>query len=52
MINKQVIQERLDKIIKEQEQLKNMLLAYDGAIQESKYWLGQINVEDNAEQPS
>lgn len=51
-MKKETIQERLDKITKEQEQLKNMLIAYDGAIQECKFWLGQVNVEDNTEQPS
>lgn len=50
-MDKQILQERLDKLKSEQDRIKNMIMAYDGAIQECQYWLEQ-DVKDNAEQSS
>lgn len=42
-MNKEQIQNRLDLLEKEREQLKATVLAYEGAIQESKHWLEELD---------
>lgn len=42
-MNKDLILERIKTLETEQEQVKATLSAYSGALQESRYWLDQIN---------
>jgi len=48
-MTKEQLQERLNKLIGERAAYITM---YDGAIQECKHWLEQLDVKDNTEQPS
>jgi predicted nuclease with TOPRIM domain len=41
-MNKEKLEERLKTLETEQAQLKNNLVAYEGAIQDCKYWLEQL----------
>ena len=41
-ITKEKIQERLDQLLKEQEQARSTLLAYEGAIQDCRYWFKEF----------
>jgi len=41
-MTKEKIQERLKTLENEREQMKTTLIAYEGAIQDCKYWLEQL----------
>lgn len=41
-MNKELIQERIKLLEQEREQARNTLIAYEGAIQDCKYWLEQV----------
>lgn len=41
-MTKEKIQERLKTLENEREQMKTTLIAYEGAIQDCKYWLEQM----------
>jgi len=42
-MTKEDLQTRITKLTQEREQLKITLAAYEGAIQESNYWLSELN---------
>lgn len=42
-MTKEEIQDRIKTLETEREQLRATLLAYDGALQESKHWLEQLD---------
>ena len=42
-MNKEQIQKRLDELTKSKEQLAQNLLAHEGAIQDCKFWLQELN---------
>jgi len=50
-MNKEQIEDRLKTLTSEREQLKNNLIAYEGAMQDCKYWLEQLEkpVEETKE---
>lgn len=43
-MTKEQVQARLELLVKEQENCKATLAAYEGAVQDCKYWLTQIDV--------
>lgn len=44
-MTKEKVQERLNTLEKEREQVKTSLIAYEGAIQDCKYWLEQMETK-------
>lgn len=42
-MTKEQLQERITKLTQEREQVKATLAAYEGAIQESTFWLSQLD---------
>lgn len=42
MITLEMMQERLANLQEERDQLQKNLYAYDGAIQDCQYWIGQL----------
>jgi hypothetical protein len=46
-MNREKIEERIKLLESEREQLKNNLIAYEGAIQDNRHWLSHIEEEEN-----
>jgi len=42
-MERQEIQDRINLLLKEQEQVKTVLGSYEGAIQDCKYWLQKLD---------
>jgi len=49
-ITREAIQNRLDRLVEEYEQAKANMHAYEGAIQECRYWLNELDIEDKQEE--
>jgi site-specific recombinase XerD len=45
-MTKEQIQERIKTLETEREQVRSTLLAYEGALQDCKYWLEQLEKKD------